>query len=290
VSLGAKIYNNIISYALSGSINCTEVKNMPPDFKLNVSINNNIFHHIDLQAIGVSFIENGPIYIHNNIFYATNSMMKTGGQKADEVKGHTYFYHNTCAFSNAICDNPYVFAGKNVHCENNIFHNNWYKFGRFHAWHRKNPQNFSYFPFSNGPKFDFNVYWATGDKYVGMGIFGGIEIKTLAELQQKVGIDQHSVFADPKLKILKNKDINVSSLQLDKFSCMKREDIVDGGFALLFEENFNRICGNFVLEADSPCINAAVPLAPELKNSMLPPDGKPDVGALEYGRKTLLLK
>ena len=294
-SKDARIFNNIFSYALSAALNCTEIdpKEVGPDYVYNLSIYNNVFHHCDLQSIGVSFIYRGPVYIYRNIFYAVNSILKCGATTPEKIEGKTWLYNNTSSFSKLVLDNPYVYAAENITVLNNIFHNQWYKFGAFHGWYsrdRKNAGWTSYFPFIPGPKFNYNIYWKTGEEYQFFGKFGIDIISNFTEYRDKTGLDKNSIWQNPGLAVLDNSSISISNIPLESLSSMNYLEIASNGYKNLYEKNFNRICDFFSLKNNSPCINAAALLPKNLPDSMPPRDGKPDMGALEFGIKTLLLE
>ncbi|OHD61981.1 MAG: hypothetical protein A2096_06655 [Spirochaetes bacterium GWF1_41_5] len=289
----ARYYNNILSYGLTATAGCTCDIDLSlykeKDYTFNVSFFNNIIHHCDLQAIAVSFIHKGPVWIYRNIFYAANSLLKCGAETPEKIEGKTCFYNNTVAFSGKVLDNPYKYIAENLTVRNNIFHNQWYKYGVFHAWDKmkKNP-GFTMSPLSPAPKFIKNLYWKTGDAYQGFAKLQDstgkiIVAATIEDYRSAVKMDMDALWADPLLPIIQKPDVTINNIAIDWVSFMDYREVHRQGFGKLFEKDFNEICSLFAVPKDSPAVNAGTEIPSDWPDSVTITDGKRDIGAWEYG-------
>ena len=278
-----KVFENIFSHTMSIHIS--------GDSATNLQIYRNVFSHNDDNALGLSNDgQTGPVWVYRNVFYATDSITKDGSSSPD-AEPAAYVYHNTIAIANLLSHNPYPYPPyKRKFFHNNIIH----YVGRVWRYSNCNPDNgWSFYPFTNGPDADYNLYWSdklvagSDDKFatLDLSISSPTEYKAsdLEKFGQETGVDVHSFFANP---LFVNSAISQTSDQLtfkvDNFSDMNYSTVVDQGYDILFPQHYNKIYHYFDVLADSPAIDSGEVLPSTWPDIVGVVDGKPDIGAQEY--------
>jgi hypothetical protein len=297
-AVDSKIHDNIISKGMSVLINPTEYHEAET---YDLEIYHNIIHHGDYDAIGVSNFGTGPIWIYRNLFYRNLDLNRDGGSTASTGSdGVSYFYHNIHAFSRWINNHPYALPShKNTIYRNNIFYLKYLTQSEMYwSYQGKNPANgWDYFPFDNGPDADYNLYWevdGSDDPTYGISYFGTTSSARrysngeFGLMQSETGLEPNGSESDP---LFVNKaefeTLDVSTINYDQFSNMDYRNVI-GNYQSLFNQHFNQIFNEFVLQSGSPALNAGEVLPSSWPDTITIGDGQPDIGAFEYGNSSIL--
>ncbi len=303
-----RIHDNIISKSQSILIIPNVESSVPQSGYLqNVRIYHNILHHADFSAFTnyntLSADKNnyyGPIWFYRNVIYAVPQINKDGCQDSPcDPTPDTYIYQNTFVLGKSVVHHPYDYpVRKSTVYRNNIVylrHNKGMEMYWIYSSKEKS-KGWSYFPFTVGPDSDYNIYWRepiydwtqiARFRYkadVDAGIYTSYKEGEFSKMRQETGIDPHSIEADPEL-VHRDEFATASAFDVayDRISGMDYKEVISQGFESLFSQEFDRLYHYFDVQPGSPAIDKGEALPSSWPDTLTVTDGKPDIGAVEYG-------
>jgi len=312
-----RVHDNIISKSQSVMVfpQIESTSRTPPDGYIhNVSIYHNILHHSGYSAFSnyntLSSDRNkyyGPIWFYRNVIYAVRYINKDGCERGPcDPTPDTFVYHNTFVFNKLMAHHSYNYpVNKSTVYRNNIVqfrHKGMEMYWAYTSSDFTLERGWSYFPFDNGPDSDYNIYWRQpewvwtqiarfwfyywdGEKMVkdsgSKTYFEG----QFSQMQSETGIDPNSVEADPEF--VHGDEFgtaNVYNMHYDQFSYMDYRDVISQGYTNLFNQHFAQLYDYFNVDTEtSPAIDNGVAIPSTWPDIVTITDGKPDIGAKEYG-------
>jgi hypothetical protein len=298
-----RVHGNIVSKSQSILIiPHIESTGAPLGYIQNVSVYNNILHHSGFSAFTsyntLSEDKNkyyGPVYFYRNLIYAVENINKDGCQESlCDPTPDTFIYQNTF-LGGSIINHPYAYpVMKSTIYRNNIFYIRYQYMDMYWIYSDKDPnKDWSYFPFTNGPDSDYNLYWRnpaySWSQIARFRLTTDTDLQSYKEgefslMQQQTGLDSHGFKVDP---LFANKDTldnyNILNMDYDEISGMNYKDVIANGYNNIYSQKFNDLYNFFVVASDSPAIDTGEVLPSSWPDTVTITDGKPDIGAIEYG-------
>ncbi|MBN1507144.1 MAG: hypothetical protein JW955_09885 [Sedimentisphaerales bacterium] len=282
----ASIHDNILSHCMSTLVN------IDSDC-LKIQIYDNVCHHVDDTAIGLSGALIGPVWVFRNLFYHCGSLNKAGTDTPNATNGMCYFYHNTLALSALIANHPYDYPvfGRHVY-RNNIFHLQYLEPGNELYWRyaRKDPSlGWAFTPFENGPDSDYNLYWIGPkgpSRYIAYFSYAGNAAEEylyddFAKMKQETGLDPHGLQVSPMFCGDLQLDEMTDMTPYDTLSTMDYRDVIRAGLSHLLAAQCRRFFEVFAVEKESPAVDSGARLPSDWPDAVPVLDSKPDIGAWE---------
>ncbi len=300
-----RVHDNIISKSQSILIQpqVESSTTQPAGYDQNVSIYHNILHHADFSAF-TSYntfssdlnVYYGPIYFYRNVMYAIPQINKDGCQDTPcDSTPDVFIYQNTFVFAKSIVHHPYAYPVR----KSTVYRNNIVQFREgcmemYWIYTSKDPaKGWSYFPFTAGPDSDYNIYlrqsqcgWSQIARF---RLTNDPELQSYSEgqfslMQTQTGFDTHSREADPDfVHGSEFATANPFNIDYDIFSTMDYRDVINQGYMNLYNQYFSSLYHYFDVQPSSPAIDKGEKLPSSWPDTVTITDGKPDIGAVEYG-------